>query len=104
MDSGRSQAKIDGSGFCSGGTVSICAGLPEPFQGLHGRQLISGRISSAHLGDRSATSTWSLQMPWLNVQKAAFIVKPYQITEDFAAYSSHIRGLGIEGERRITQP
>ena len=58
------------------GKAGICAELPEPSQGSHGLQLTSRRTSSVHLGDRSAIGIWPLQKAQLNLQKAAFIVKP----------------------------
>src|SRR5271156_5561867 len=103
MDSGRSQAKIDGSDFCSGGIASICAELPEPFQGLHGRQLTSRRISSVHRGDRSAIGIWSLLMAWLNLQKAAFFVKPHLKARNLRLVFTTCSPARSQGERRITQ-
>jgi hypothetical protein len=72
-----SPAKIDGSGFCSVDMRGICVGMRAPFQGSHGRQLTSRQTLSVHLDDRSSLGIWSLQKAQSNLQKAAFIVKPY---------------------------
>jgi hypothetical protein len=77
-----SPAKIDGSDFCIGGIACICAGLTEPFQGSHGRRPTSRRTSSVHLGDQFSRGIWSLQKAQLNLQKAAFIVKPHRTSRN----------------------
>jgi hypothetical protein len=91
MGSVASQAKIYGSDFYSGGIAGICAEPHEPFQGSYGRQPTSRRTSSVRPGDQFSIDIWSLQKAQLNLQKAAFIVKPHRTARNlrlvFTTYS-----------------